>query len=82
MRGPLGRVLDPLHAMQFRAALSTQVECLRPAERPSMSDRGRPLDTAGVRCLWHAGGTAGENGNAPRLAVMASGLAEGEARPR
>ena len=24
------------------------------------SDRGYPLRTAGDRCLWHAGGTAGE----------------------
>jgi hypothetical protein len=25
------------------------------------SDRDYPLDIAGDRCLWHAGGTAGEN---------------------
>src|SRR5512133_1436733 len=31
------------------------------AQRPSRSDRGCPLDTAGDRCLWHVGGTAGEN---------------------
>jgi hypothetical protein len=34
-------------------------------QRPASSDRECPLDTAGVRCLWHAGGTAGENDNAP-----------------
>jgi hypothetical protein len=32
----------------------------RPAHRPLQSDRDYPLDTAGDRCLWHAGGTAGE----------------------
>jgi hypothetical protein len=36
----------------------------RPAQRSSRSDRGCPLDTARDRCLWHAGGTAGENDDA------------------
>lgn len=33
------------------------------------------LDTAGVRCLWHAGGTAGGNCDAPHLAATAPSLA-------
>ena len=37
----------------------------RPAHGSSRSNRGCPLDTAGDRCLWHAGGTAGENDDAP-----------------
>ena len=32
-----------------------------PVQRPPRSDRDCPVDTAGARCLWHAGGTAGEN---------------------
>jgi hypothetical protein len=36
----------------------------RPAQRSSSSDRECPLDTAGDRCLWHVGGTAGENDGA------------------
>jgi hypothetical protein len=32
-----------------------------PVQRRSRSDRECPLVTAGDRCLWHAGGTAGEN---------------------
>jgi len=38
---------------------------VRPAQRPFPSDREYPLHTAGDRCLWHAGGTAGENNDAP-----------------
>ena len=53
--------LDPLHAMQFRPALAAQVRRVQPAQRLSPSDRDCPLDTARDRCLWHAGGTAGEN---------------------
>jgi hypothetical protein len=34
-----------------------------------------PLDTAGDRCFWHVGGTAGENGDALYLAAMAPSLA-------
>jgi hypothetical protein len=49
--------LDPLHAMQFRPAPLPLVRGVQPAQRPSWSDRGCPLDTAGDRCLWHAGGT-------------------------
>jgi hypothetical protein len=52
---------DPLHAMQFRPASISQVASRRPAQRPSLSDRGCPLLTARDRCLWHAGGTAGED---------------------
>jgi hypothetical protein len=53
--------LDPLHAMQFRPDLEPEVRCRSPAQRCSPSDRECPLDTAGDRCLWHAGGMAGEN---------------------
>jgi hypothetical protein len=56
--------LDPLHAMQFPAAAALQVRRRRPAQRPSPTDRDCPLDTARDRCLWHAGGTAGESGGA------------------
>jgi hypothetical protein len=55
------RAPERLHAMQFRAAQVVQVSDMCPAPRPSRSDRDCPLDTAGDRCLWHAGGTAGEN---------------------
>jgi hypothetical protein len=47
--------------MQFRASPPPQVSRARPAQRPSPSDREYPLDTAGDRCLWHVGGTAGED---------------------
>jgi hypothetical protein len=53
--------VDPLHAMQFRPPPPPQVRAVHPAQRPPSSDRDCPLDTAGDRCLWHAGGTAGEN---------------------
>jgi hypothetical protein len=36
---------------------------VHPAEPPRWSDRDCPLVTAGDRCLWHVGGTAGENGD-------------------
>jgi hypothetical protein len=52
---------DPLHAMQFRAPPLPQVSGVRSVQLPSPSDREYPLDTAGDRCLWHAGGTADEN---------------------
>jgi hypothetical protein len=47
--------------MQFRPSPPPQVRDVRPAHRPPPSDRNCPLDTARDRCLWHAGGTAGEN---------------------
>ena len=53
---------DRLHAMQCRAVLAVQVSAQRPAQPLSWSDRGCPLDTAGDRCLWHAGGTADASG--------------------
>jgi hypothetical protein len=56
--------LDPLHAMQFRAAEVVQVSGMCPESRPSRSDRDYPLDTDGDRCLWHVGGTAGTNDDA------------------
>ena len=51
--------------MQFRAPLPPQVSGVRPAQRPCPSDRDCPRDTAGDRCLWHMGGAAGEDGDAP-----------------
>jgi hypothetical protein len=51
--------------MQSRVAPLLQVSGQRPAQRPSRSDRECPLDTAGDRCSWHVGGTAGENDDAP-----------------
>jgi hypothetical protein len=56
--------LDPLHAMQFRPAQVVQVSGMWPASRPSPIDRECPLHAAGDRCLWHVGGTAGENDDA------------------
>jgi hypothetical protein len=47
--------------MQFRPSPPPQVRGERPAHQPPRSDRDCPLDTAGVRCLWHVGGTAGTN---------------------
>ena len=41
----------------------------RPGQRPSLSDRDCPLRTAGDRCLWHAGGTAGENNDRSHVAA-------------
>jgi hypothetical protein len=55
-RRPQGPAGDPLHAMRFRASPPLQVSGVRPAQRPSPSDRDCPLDTAGDRCLWHVGG--------------------------
>jgi hypothetical protein len=57
---------DPLHPMQFLASQVVQVRGARPAHRPPRSDRDCPWDTAGDRCLWHAGGTAGEDDLAHR----------------
>jgi hypothetical protein len=47
--------------MQFQAGQSAQVSGHCSAQWLSRSDRGCPLDTAGDRCLWHAGGTPGES---------------------
>jgi hypothetical protein len=54
---PAQHGFDPLHAMQFRAAPSSQVREPPPSLTASPSDRDYPLDTTGARCLWHAGGT-------------------------
>ena len=58
---------DPLHAMQFRAVYPLQVRSVRPAHPAPRSDRECPLDTAGDRCFWHEGGTAGEDSYGYRL---------------
>jgi hypothetical protein len=63
--------VERLHAMQFRPALKAEVKGRSPAQRSSPSNRECPLDTAGDRCLWHVGGTAGENDDGPRLAATA-----------
>jgi hypothetical protein len=57
-------LVDPLHAMQFRAVSTVQVSAVRPVRRLPPSDRDCPLDTARARSLWHAGGTTGENDGA------------------
>jgi hypothetical protein len=41
-----------------------------PAAFPS--DRDYPLHTARDRCLWHAGGTAGENDDGSNVAATAA----------
>jgi hypothetical protein len=66
--------------MQCRAVLGVQVSDQRPAQRPSRSDRDCPLDTAGDRCLWHVGGTAGEYDSCPHVTATAPSCWEGEAR--
>jgi hypothetical protein len=55
---------DPLHAMQFRPLTEPEVRAARAVQLPSRNDRDCPLDAAHDRCLWHAGGTAGENDDA------------------
>jgi hypothetical protein len=50
--------------MQFRTVPMVQVSAACPAQRPPRSDRDLPLRTARDRCLWHAGGTAGDNDDA------------------
>ena len=73
---------DPLHAMQFLASQEVQVRGGCPSYRPPRSDRDCPLDTAVDRCLWHASGTAGENGDAPTRWRRLPARPEGEAGPR
>jgi hypothetical protein len=72
--------LDPLHAMQFRAAQLVQVSGMWPASRPSRSDRECPLHTARDRCLWHVGGTPART-TISRLTVTAPARPQGEVRP-
>ena len=55
---PMG---DNLHAMQFRAAPSSQVEP-PPSLTASPSDRDYPLDTAGDHCLVGREGGAAAGG--------------------
>jgi hypothetical protein len=62
--GTSQRTNDPLHAMQFRPAPPPQVNGPRPVQQSCLSDRDCPLHTARDRCLWHAGGTTGENDDA------------------
>jgi hypothetical protein len=57
--------------MHFPGLTVAQVREGWPADRPCRSDRECPLHTAGDRCLWHAGGTAGENDDASHLAATA-----------
>ena len=54
----------------------------RPVHWSSGSDRDCPLDTAGVRRLWHAGGTADKNDEASTWRRWLPDRPEGEARPR
>jgi hypothetical protein len=75
------RIPDPLHAMQFRPPPPSQVRAVGPANRPSRSNRGCPLDTAGDRCLWHAGGMGGENDVARTWRRRLLARPEGEATP-
>jgi hypothetical protein len=50
--------------MQFRPPPPPQVRGVSPARQSPRSDRDCPLHTARDRCLWHAGGTVGENEDA------------------
>jgi hypothetical protein len=68
--------------MQCRAPPLAQVSGVRPAQRPSPSDRDCPLDTAGDRCLWHVGGTAGENNPAITWRSWLPARPQGKGRPR
>jgi hypothetical protein len=74
--------LTPLHAMQCRAATASQVRSKQAVQRSSPSYRDCPLDTAGDRCLWHAGGTVGENDDARTWRRRLPVQPEGGARPR
>jgi hypothetical protein len=67
--------------MQFRAPPPPQVSRVRPAQSPSPSDRDCPLHTAGDRCLWHVGGTAGEHEDARTWRRRLRAEPEGEDRP-
>jgi hypothetical protein len=60
---PAGRG-RPLACHAVSGSSPHQVRAGRPVQRRSWSDRECPLDTAGDRSLWHAGGTAGENDDA------------------
>jgi hypothetical protein len=53
--------MTPCMPCSFGPLRHPRSQAVRPAHRPSPSDRGCPLDTVGDRCLWHAGGTAGQN---------------------
>jgi hypothetical protein len=77
--GPCIR-LDLLHAMQFRPPPPPQVRELALSPRSSSSDRECPLDTAGDRCLWHAGGTAGKDDDARARRHSSPARHEGETR--
>jgi hypothetical protein len=72
---------DPLHAMQVRPPPPPQVRDACQVQRPSVSDRDCPPDTARDRCLWHVGGTAGEDDDVHtwRRRLLPQPL--GEARP-
>jgi hypothetical protein len=61
----LGGRVRPLACHAVRATSPPQVTGERPALQRSWSDPECPLDTVGDRCLWHVGGTAGENNKAP-----------------
>jgi hypothetical protein len=50
--------------MQFQPVLLSQVSDTRHSATVVPNDRDCPLDTARDRCLWLAGGTAGENDEA------------------
>ena len=66
--------------MEF--GLVSQVRDRCPAQRSSRRDRDCPLNTARGRCLWQAGGTAGENKGARTWRPRLQARPEGEARPR
>ena len=74
--------LTPCMPCSFGLLPHPRSEAVRPAQRPSPSDRDCPLDTARDRCLWHAGGTAGENDDARTWRRRLPARPEGEARPR
>jgi hypothetical protein len=50
---------------------------VRAAQRPPRSDRDCLLDTARDRCLWHVGGTAGENDDRSHLVATVPSLTAG-----
>jgi hypothetical protein len=52
--------VDPLHVSSVGLLPHPRSASRSLAQRPPPSDRECPLDTAGDRCLWHAGGTPGE----------------------
>jgi hypothetical protein len=67
--------------MQFLGRWVAQVRSSQPAQRSYRIYRDCPLDIARARCLWHAGGTAGENDVVRTWRRRLPACPEGNTRP-